>query len=397
MSYRIVDQIKKSNLPRPLKTVLESYVRYGNRDGTSIRPTEAKVGIHASISRGTVSRHTQTLVTLGLLVHDLDEHGIWMKHAYNQPGVWAYVYHVDASKLKEPALMEQWEKQRIEHLEKCKVAGAKNTHTKWAKGKSGNPSGMSNIQQQEHRDLRHPSTGICDKPSHRDLRQTLAQGFTTNPTTGIYDTDPTLVDPCSAPPTDDPSARNRAVDQKRVSELVSEDVLDLPDKSNQPTNQPTNLTEATPPQNLFENQNPNPTQVGELGFFDDGEEGEVWDYQLDRLMTPEEKETWTREHLKECWHRLRPTAEDLRLMYEVCKTCESNTCFPENLVAYAKVHHTSERTKGMVPRDPKSLWNAVCGPRVNPNNGLIAQFKECGIEPCRKCLAEAKREAAAHG
>jgi hypothetical protein len=88
MSYKIVDQIKKTIMPAPLKKVLEAYASFGNKDGTSIRPTEAKVGIRASASRSTVSRRTQRLVGDGLLVHDRDEHGIFLKHAYGN-GVWA--------------------------------------------------------------------------------------------------------------------------------------------------------------------------------------------------------------------------------------------------------------------------------------------------------------------
>ena len=187
-------------------------------------PPKPKLASTPAYRRGTVSRHTQTLVALRILVHDLDEHGIWVKHAYDQPGVWAYVYHVDVLKLTDPVLVEQWEKERDEHIQKCRVAGAKNTRTKWAKGNSGNQSGLSKIQQQEQRDLRHPTTGICDTPDHRDFRQTRPQGFSINPTTGIFDTDPTLnMTPATAPPNDHPSARSRAVSQKQVSELVSED------------------------------------------------------------------------------------------------------------------------------------------------------------------------------
>jgi hypothetical protein len=91
VSYKIVDQIKKSHVPATLKKVLEAYVTFGNRDGTSIRPTEAAVAERASASRITISRRTQTLVALGLLVHDLDEKGYWLKYAYGENGVWAYV------------------------------------------------------------------------------------------------------------------------------------------------------------------------------------------------------------------------------------------------------------------------------------------------------------------
>jgi hypothetical protein len=145
MSYKIVDQIKKSPLPRPLKTVLEAYATFANRDGTSIRPTEAAVAERATSSRSVVSRHTQTLVATGLLVHDLDENGYWQKHVYKENGVWAYVYHIDASKLSDPVLREQWKARQNEIIMKRREAGAKNTKTKWAKGTSGNPNGHSKL------------------------------------------------------------------------------------------------------------------------------------------------------------------------------------------------------------------------------------------------------------
>ncbi len=42
MSFKLVDKIKKSNLPGPMKRVLEAYVSFGNSDGTNIRPTAGK-------------------------------------------------------------------------------------------------------------------------------------------------------------------------------------------------------------------------------------------------------------------------------------------------------------------------------------------------------------------
>src|ERR1700722_1450237 len=209
MSYKIVDQIKKSLLPRPLKTVLEAYTTFGNRDGTSIRPTEAHVAGRASSSRSTVSRHTQTLVALGLLVHDRDEHGIFLKYGYGENGTWAYVYHIDASKLSDPALVVQWEAEREAFIEKCRSAGAKNFKSRWVKGSSGNLSGLSKIQQQEQ----------------RDLRQTLPEGFATNPpeqnalvgAEGFATQTPPLTSSQIHP-----SAVSTAVIQNQVSKQVSE-------------------------------------------------------------------------------------------------------------------------------------------------------------------------------
>src|SRR3984957_1407028 len=211
MSYKIINQIKKSNMPRTLKSVLEAYVSFADRDGTSIRPTESAVAKRARSSRGVVSRHTQTLVALGLLVHDLDEHGIWQKHAYGDNGVWAYVYHMDASKLSDPRLVAKWEEQRQELIEKRRAGGTLNTRKKGAKGVSGNPFGQSKLLH----------------PEQSKTAQTPPQQFATNPpqqiatprsTANCY-TDPTHGIPDQK---EDPSAVSTAVGQNRASELVSE-------------------------------------------------------------------------------------------------------------------------------------------------------------------------------
>ncbi|MFZ0732195.1 MAG: hypothetical protein WAM79_07720 [Candidatus Sulfotelmatobacter sp.] len=236
MSYKIVDQIKKSSLPRTLKTVLEAYTSFGNKDGTSIRATEAAVGERASASARTVSRHTQPLVALGLLVHDTDEHGIYLKHAYGEKGVWAYVYHIDASKLRDPVLTAQWEAEYQELLEKRRIAGAKNTKTKWAKETSGNPSGQNWWNEEIHR-MTLSKLSITTQSKMAQTTQTnLSQ---THPEQIVYNHPEQIVgrtlpsDPRSADPSDTPSARSRAVDQNRVSELVSEEnsVASLPHTS----------------------------------------------------------------------------------------------------------------------------------------------------------------------
>jgi hypothetical protein len=163
------------------------------------------------------------------------------------------------------------------------------------------------------------------------------------------------------------------------------DSIETTGKPNQSTNQSTNSTEASPP-SLELNEEEKPYR-----FFDDGEE--VWDYQRDVRLSPKEKEAWTREHLQACFRKLmNPSAEDLRLMYEVCLKCEGQCCFPESLVEYAQQHHTSEKTRGMVPRDVKHLWTAVCGPKVSPSNGLIAQFKDHPLD-CRKCEHRKRNDA----
>jgi len=163
------------------------------------------------------------------------------------------------------------------------------------------------------------------------------------------------------------------------------DSLETTGKPNQLTNQSTNSSEATPPSfDLTKEETP-------YGFFDDGEE--VWDYQKDICLDPKEKEAWTRKHLAACfWKLSNPSAEDLKLMYQICLKCESQSCFPESLVEYAQQHHTSEKTRGMVPRDVTHLWTAVCGPKVSPTNGLVAQYKDHPLD-CRKCEHRKKQEA----
>jgi hypothetical protein len=112
MSFKLVDKIKKSNLPGPLKKVFEAYVSFGNSDGTSIRPTADKVADRAGCGQRTVQRHTPTIVSLGLLVHDRDEQGNYLTYSYPKEGVWAYIYHADLSPLANPAIVEGFEMKR---------------------------------------------------------------------------------------------------------------------------------------------------------------------------------------------------------------------------------------------------------------------------------------------
>jgi hypothetical protein len=350
MSYKIVDQIKKSPLPRPLKTVLESYATFGNKDGTSVRPTQAAVASRASASRSTINTHAQTLVALGLLVHDRDEHGIFLKHGYGN-GVWAYVYHIDASKLIDPDLIARWEAERKEFTDKCRKAGAKNLTSRWAKGTSGNRSGLSKLEQQEQRDSRQT------RPE--GFSTNLPEGFSTKGTRGILDTDPTLV-----PGPADPSAASAAVHQ------------------NQSTNQLINPTEATPPtEETFKTP---------LDLFS---QGILWDFETleEREMSPLEKQAWTKKQISDCWWEYRdPTAQDLRFMYEALQVLHTRHLLPTEVIAYAQQHFDPEfggkqKTSGMVIRDCCGLWKAVCGPKVSQTNGLVAQFNNCMLKPCKAC------------
>jgi len=125
MSFKLVDKIKKSNLPGPLKKVLEAYVSFGNSDGTSIRPTAAAVAERITGSRTTVARYTPRLVRLGLLVHDRNEDGTFKTYSYNSEGTWAYVYHADLTPLSRPEIVEVFEITRQMISEKRRSAGRK--------------------------------------------------------------------------------------------------------------------------------------------------------------------------------------------------------------------------------------------------------------------------------
>lgn len=122
MSFRLVDKAKKSCLPGYLKAILEAYLSFGNKDGTSIRPTADKVGKRAGRSQRTVERHAPMLVKLGLLVHDRDADGSYLTHNYPKAGVWAYVYHADLSSLDNPQIIARFELKKAILSEKRRAA-----------------------------------------------------------------------------------------------------------------------------------------------------------------------------------------------------------------------------------------------------------------------------------
>ena len=122
MSFLLVNKVKKSNLPGPLKAVLEAYLTYANKDGTSIRPTAKKVANRAGKSQSTVHHITPEIVRLGLLVHDLDQDGNWLTHDYDKHGTWAYVYHANLSALDNPHLVSGWELKKSIISEKRRTA-----------------------------------------------------------------------------------------------------------------------------------------------------------------------------------------------------------------------------------------------------------------------------------
>jgi len=122
MSFKLVDKVKKSSLPGYLKAVLEAYISFGNKDGTSIRPTAVKVGKRAGRSQRTVERYAPVLVKLGLLVHDRGADGNYLTHNYPKAGVWAYVYHADLSSLDNPQIIASFELQKAIISEKRRAA-----------------------------------------------------------------------------------------------------------------------------------------------------------------------------------------------------------------------------------------------------------------------------------
>ena len=122
MSFKLVDKVKKSCLPGHLKAVLEAYLSFGNKDGTSIRPTADKVGKRAGRSKRTVERYAPVLVKLGLLVHDLNEHRTYKIYNYPKPGVWAYVYHADLTSLDNPQIIAGFELKKAILCERRRAA-----------------------------------------------------------------------------------------------------------------------------------------------------------------------------------------------------------------------------------------------------------------------------------
>jgi hypothetical protein len=102
------------------------------------------------------------------------------------------------------------------------------------------------------------------------------------------------------------------------------------------------------------------------------------------------KMAWAVKALVACFHVYRceakPSTEELKLWYEVCKFCEDHCCFPIDLLDWARVHHTSAEERGMVPHSIAAFYNALLGPKVSPTNGLMAQYKQCYASPCPKCV-----------
>jgi hypothetical protein len=120
----------------------------------------------------------------------------------------------------------QWEAENLALLEKRKIAGSKNTKTKWTKGISGNPAGNNWWNEEIHQ---MTQTNLSD-PEHTKMAQTTQTNLSqTHPDQNVHNHPDQFVaqtlpyDPRSADPSDDPSTVSTAVSQNRVSELVSED------------------------------------------------------------------------------------------------------------------------------------------------------------------------------
>jgi hypothetical protein len=213
MSFKLIDQTKKNPaMPSRLKRVFEAYLSFGNKDGTQIRPTERKVAERAGVSRRTASRRTTELVRLGFLVHDLNEDGSWATFTYKKHGVWAYVYHADLSPLDNLAVLEQFERERVEKFNNLSAAGLKSAKS---------------------RKLRNQQNG-SDYFETKGYKQGGTNWLKQGETKGH--TDPTLytpsgdgdIDPRFAHPTDHPSAVSTAVEEKEVKSEVVPSVAPLP-------------------------------------------------------------------------------------------------------------------------------------------------------------------------
>lgn len=176
MSFKLVDKIKKSNLPGPMKKVFEAYVSFGNSDGTNIRPTADAVGDRITGSRTTVARYTPRLVRLGLLVHDRNEDGSFKTHSYNSEGTWAYVYHANLIPLSRPEITKAFDIQRQILSEKRQAAGRKGGRPKrqmelfdesnLLQTTESNllQTGQTNLQQTEQSKLQHGPDSSTTQP-----------------------------------------------------------------------------------------------------------------------------------------------------------------------------------------------------------------------------------------
>jgi hypothetical protein len=157
-----------------------------------------------------------------------------------------------------------------------------------------------------------------------------------------------------------------------------------PKTPNQPINQPTNPSEATPPPSLEETK--------PLELFT---QGTLWDFHtVERELDPMEKQAWVKAQIMDCWWDYRePTEQDLRFMYESLLVLHTKHLLPKEAIAYAKQHFDpkhggKQKTRGMVIRDCRGLWKAVCGPKVSQTNGLLAQYSECWLNPCEACKSK---------
>ena len=178
---------------------------------------------------------------------------------------------------------------------------------------------------------------------------------------------------------DPPEVDTCEVDTFEADTKTKEDTV----TPNQSTNQPTNYQEtATPPPSSPPSEE---TPTGVLKLFEDGVE--VWVDTGDRVMSPMEKEQWVRGEMANLWWDYRnPREQNLRLMYEALRVCQTKHLMAKELKQYSEQHFGhKQKTRGMVIRSPRDLWRSLCGPKVSQTNGLIAQYNQCLMEPCKDC------------
>jgi hypothetical protein len=260
MSFRLVDKVKKSCLPGHLKAILEAYLSFGNKDGTSIRPTAVKVGKRAGRSQRTVERYAPVLVKLGLLVHERDTDGNFLTHNYAKAGVWAYVYHADLSSLDNPQIVASFELQKAILSEKRRAAA-------------------------ESKGSRQLALFDTDKvaETHTDnLSETLSANLSETPTAKMSDRPdpiaPTLRSVADQTQTD-PSAVSTAV-SKKESKQVSPSLAMLA------------TAPSAPPLPSAEKKNPTPQG---LGLVSEAKKNQPQDPDNPHPISEIEEEFWTEE------------------------------------------------------------------------------------------------------
>jgi hypothetical protein len=339
MSFKIINIIKrKTKMPRGVKRVFEAYVSFGNANGTSIRPSKESVAAAADVGRETVWRHTKWLVDNGLLVHvsDPDQPDGKARHYYGN-GHYSFVYHVGLealATLQNATLLSKKQRSKMQRGQRSKMQ-----QTNVAKCHATIPS----------------------NPTLASLRSGLNQ---------------TLLDPS----------------------VVSTTGIDLP--TDQYSTQAELEEEATPPNPWADDEELGGSQAKkEQQQPQQPIQNRTWEMPYS-LAVITYAQMWSR--MAQCWSAFapstgtRPSDEEVSLFSEVMAKCDENTCYPDDVMDWAKTHMPPKLVGGL--RSVKGLHNAVCGEKVSTTNGLIAQFKDHGSpKNCPICQKKVQGVRCANG